>query len=134
MSIIFQLVSYTSLRIVVLVFHKRGEIFMFYLLIDFIFNWYLTPILYDEKYFVLVYANIFNIDIKSFVLKNIYWYCLFVFTPLSMSDKKGEKNLGLYMHVLLSVCARARAHTHTYLVFIGILSLHCIFSLFLSYA
>ena len=26
------------------------------------------------------------------------------FTPLLMSDKKGEKNSGLYMHVLLYLC------------------------------
>ena len=43
---------------------------MFYLSIDFIFNWYLTPTLYDEKYFILVYANIFNIGINN--LKLVY--------------------------------------------------------------
>ena len=54
---------------------------MFYLSIDFIFNWYLTPTLYDEKCFILVYANIFNIGINNLklILFSIwYLYCIMV--------------------------------------------------------
>ena len=43
-----------------------------------LFNWYLTPTLYDEKYFALVYAYIFNIGINNFKLVlflNWYPYC-----------------------------------------------------------
>ena len=46
--------------------------------IGFIFNWYLTPTLYDEKYFILVYVNIFNIGINNLklVLFSIWYpYC-----------------------------------------------------------
>ena len=61
-----------------MIFHKRKEKFLFYLSIDIIFNWYLTPTLYDEKYFVLVYAKIFNIGINNLklVLFSIWYsYC-----------------------------------------------------------
>ena len=43
-----------------------------------LFNWGLTPSLYDEKYFALVYAYIFNIVINNFKLvlfSNWYPYC-----------------------------------------------------------
>ena len=33
---------------------KGGEKLLFYLSIGFIFNWYLTPTPYDEKYFVVI--------------------------------------------------------------------------------
>ena len=78
MSIFFNWYLIQAYALFFLVFHKGREKFMFYISIGFIFNWYLTPILYDEKYFVLVYANIFNIGINNIklVLFSIwYLYC-----------------------------------------------------------
>ena len=74
------------------------------------FNWFFRLIVF--------------IGIKILFLK--YVYCLFVFTPLLMSDKKGEKNSGLYMHVLLCVM-------HIF-YFIGILSFIAYLYMFIDYA
>ena len=80
-------VNYFSIGILYKLMHHfywyftKREKFRILSLNRFYFQLVLTPILYDEKYFILVYANIFNMGINNLklVLFSVWYpYCIMV--------------------------------------------------------